>query len=193
MFPPGSSGSAPAWKATTLIPLNASLRSANSNSTQGSGSTGEASASICICPWAAVKYPGIGRFAYAGGHLGNGGPLFVLAFLAALYEMSRETLMSAVTFMAPAQPLRSPLDASKTSGKAFGAWAYRPEPPRRRHRHITDAKTHTRWRKERANRPGAPRPAGPPWACPGSQEHGTAKTTFGTSNSVFRTWKRFSS
>ena len=45
---------------------------------------------------------------------------FVLAFLAVLYEVPRETLMSAVTFTAVGSPMRSPQHASRTSARACG-------------------------------------------------------------------------
>jgi hypothetical protein len=51
-------------------------------------------------PVPAMKYPGIGRPTYTAGHLGIAALSFVLAFLAVLYEVPRETLMSAVTFTA---------------------------------------------------------------------------------------------
>ncbi len=165
MFPLGSSGSAPAWKATTLIPLNASLRSANSNSDTRQWLHWRGQRLylyLPLCP-AAVKYPGIGRFAYAGGHLGRVALSYVLAFLAALYEMSHETLMSAVTFMASGTAFALTFGRLQNLGKSLwclGIWLNLPAPALTHHRR----QNHTRWRKSGPTAP-APRLAGPPWAC----------------------------
>jgi hypothetical protein len=112
---------------------------------------------------AAVKYPGIGRFAYAGGHLGRVALSYVLAFLAALYEMSRETLMSAVTFMASGTAFALTFGRLQNLGKSLwclGIWLNLPAPALTHHRR----QNHTRWRKSGPTAP-APRLAGPPWAC----------------------------
>jgi|SoimicMinimDraft_17_1059745.scaffolds.fasta_scaffold99321_2 hypothetical protein len=49
---------------------------------------------------------------------------FVLAFLAVLYEVPRETLMSAVTFMAAGTAFALTFARLQNSEKAIGGWAY---------------------------------------------------------------------